>query len=43
MSEDDLMFRSAIELAEMVRSGEVSARELVQSSLDRIEELIAAL
>jgi amidase len=39
VSEDDLMFRSAIELAEMVRSGEVSARELVQGSLDRIEEL----
>jgi amidase len=39
VSEDDLMFRSASELAEMVRSGEISARELVQSSLDRIEEL----
>jgi amidase len=35
----DLMFRSAIELAEMVRAGEISARELVQVSLDRIEEL----
>src|SRR5436309_3683864 len=33
------MFRSAGELAAMVRSGEVSARELVQCSLDRIEEL----
>jgi amidase len=33
------MFRSAIELAAMVRSGELSARELVQISLDRIEEL----
>src|ERR1700682_4628550 len=33
------MFQSAIELASMVRSGEVSARELVQCSLDRIEEL----
>src|ERR1700686_1037673 len=33
------MFHSAIELASMVRSGEVSARELVQCSLDRIEEL----
>src|SRR3984893_6725333 len=33
------MFRSAIELAAMVRSGEVSARELVQCSLDRVEEL----
>jgi amidase len=37
--ESDLMFRSAIELAGMVRSGEVSARELVRCSLDRIEEL----
>src|SRR5438034_718710 len=33
------MFRSAGELAGMVRSGEVSARELVQCALDRIEEL----
>ena len=39
MSDGDLMFQSAIELASMVRSGEVSARELVQCSLDRIEEL----
>jgi amidase len=39
MSDDDLMFRQAGELAEMVRSGELSARELVQCSLDRIEEL----
>jgi amidase len=37
--DSDLMFRSAIELAAMVRSGELSARELVQCSLDRIEEL----
>jgi amidase len=37
--DDDLMFQSAIELAGMVRAGEVSARELVQCSLDRIEEL----
>jgi amidase len=36
---EDLMFRSAIELAGMVRSGECSARELVQSSLERIERL----
>jgi amidase len=35
----DLMFRPADELAGMVRSGELSARELVQASLDRIEEL----
>src|SRR2546422_4820942 len=33
------MFCSAGGLAAMVRSGEVSARELVQCSLDRIEEL----
>jgi amidase len=39
VSEDDLMFRPASELAGMVRSGEISARELVQCSLDRIEEL----
>jgi amidase len=37
--ESDLLFRSATELAEMVRRGEISARELVQTSLDRIEEL----
>jgi amidase len=35
----DLMFRSAGELAGLVRSGEISARELVQGSLDRIDEL----
>src|SRR5688500_11019140 len=34
----DLMFRPVDELAAMVRSGEISARELVQESLDRIEE-----
>jgi amidase len=39
VSDGDLMFRSAIELAAMVRSGELSARELVQVSLERIEEL----
>ncbi len=43
MSDDDLMFRSASELAGMVRAGELSARELVQCSLDRIEELNPAL
>jgi amidase len=43
VSDDDLMFRSASELAGMVRAGEVSARELVQCSLDRIEELNPAL
>lgn len=35
----DLLLRPADELANLVRSGEVSARELVQASLDRIEEL----
>jgi amidase len=39
VSTDDLMFHSASELAGMVRGGELSARELVQASLDRIEEL----
>lgn len=43
MSNDDLMFRPALELAGMVRGGEVSARELVQLSLERIEELNPAL
>jgi amidase len=33
------MFNGATELARMVRSGEISARELVQCSLERIEEL----
>jgi amidase len=37
--DSDLMFAPAIELAGMVRSGEVSARELVELSLARIEEL----
>jgi amidase len=35
----DLLFRPASELAALVRSGELSARELVQTSLDRIEAL----
>ncbi len=39
MTDSDLMFRGATELAEMVRSGEISSRELVQTSLSRIEEL----
>jgi amidase len=39
VTDSDLMFRSAIELAAMVRSGEVSSRELVENSLARIEEL----
>jgi amidase len=37
--ESDLMFRSPSELASMVRAAEVSARELVECSLERIEEL----
>jgi amidase len=43
MSDGNLMFNSAIELAGMVRSGEISARELVQISLERIEELNPSL
>ena len=43
MSDEDLLFRSASELAAMVRGGEVSARELVQLSLDRIEQLNPSL
>jgi amidase len=43
MSDGELMFRPALELAAMVRSGEISARELVQISLERIEELNPAL
>ncbi len=39
MYEDDLMFRPVDELARMVRHGDISARELVQESLDRIHEL----
>ncbi|HXQ01086.1 MAG TPA: amidase, partial [Solirubrobacteraceae bacterium] len=39
MSDSDLMFRPASELAAMVRSGEVSSRELVEVSLGRIEQL----
>ncbi len=39
MSDSELMFRPAGELAGMVRTGALSARELVQCSLDRIEEL----
>jgi amidase len=35
----DLLFRPASELAGLVRAGELSARELVQTSLDRIEAL----
>ena len=42
MPDSDLMFRPAIELAGMVRAGEVSARELVEISLERIAALGAA-
>ena len=35
----ELLTRSAVELAAMVRSGELGARELVQASLDAIEAL----
>jgi amidase len=35
----DLLFRPAGELAGMIRDGELGARELVQASLDRIDEL----
>jgi amidase len=43
MSDSDLMFRPATELAAMVRSGEISSRELVETSLARIEELNPSL
>jgi amidase len=43
VSDAELMFTGALELAQMVRAGEVSSRELVQCSLDRIEELNPAL
>ncbi|MEA2253359.1 MAG: amidase [Solirubrobacteraceae bacterium] len=35
----DLLFRPVGELAELVRSGELGARELVQASIDRIDAL----
>jgi amidase len=37
--DSDLMFRSAVELAALVRSGDISARELVEISLRRIDDL----
>jgi amidase len=43
LSSSDLMFRSAGELAAMVRSGEVSARELVEASLERIDAVNPSL
>jgi amidase len=36
---NDLLLRPALELAEMIRSGEISCTELVDASLRRIEEL----
>ncbi len=36
---NDLMFSSALELAELVRDGKLSARELVEASLRRVDEL----
>ena len=39
MSDDDLCFASATELAAMVRQRQVSARELLDAHLDRIERL----
>ena len=41
MPDSDLMFRAALELASMVRSGEISSRELVETSLARIEDQLA--
>ena len=40
---DDLCFRPATELAAMVRGKEISARELLDAHLDRIERLDPAL
>src|SRR3954467_131401 len=39
----DLLFRPALELAGLVRAGELSARELVEASLARIDALNPAL
>ena len=39
MSDSELMFRPIDELAELVKSGEISALELVDSSLERIDAL----
>ena len=35
----DLLYRPAGELAALVRSGEITARELVAASIERIEEV----
>src|SRR3954454_15928768 len=39
MADADLMFRPALELAALVRAGDLSARELVEASLARIDAL----
>ena len=43
MGGDDIAFAGAARQAEMVRAGEVSPRELVQVSLDRIQRLDSQL
>src|SRR6266545_6400793 len=43
MGSDELLYRPAGELAAQVRSGRISARELVGASLERIEALNPAL
>jgi amidase len=40
---DDLLRKPALELAGLVRCGELGARELVQASLDRIDDLDEAM
>ena len=37
--DDELMWKSALEQAQLVRDGEVTARELVEASLEAIESL----
>jgi amidase len=39
----ELLYRSAVELAALIRAGELTARELVQASLDRIEAVNPAI
>src|ERR671926_1465369 len=39
MADSTLMFRPALELAALVRSGELAARDLVAASLERIDAL----
>ncbi|HUR84171.1 MAG TPA: amidase [Solirubrobacteraceae bacterium] len=43
MTDPDLMFRPVTELAALVRNGELSARELVDASLERIDALQPAV